>query len=36
VTPETIKSHMKSIFQKMDVTSRTQAAMKLHETAPPT
>ena len=34
VAPETIKSHMKNIFQKMDVTSRTQAAMKMREEPP--
>ncbi|ESQ98396.1 hypothetical protein F753_15970 [Stutzerimonas chloritidismutans AW-1] len=28
VTPETIKSHMKSIFQKLEVDSRAQAAVK--------
>lgn len=35
VAPETIKSHMKSIFQKLDVSSRTQAAMKMREEQPP-
>lgn len=31
VTPETIKSHMKNIFFKLGVSSRTQAAMMLRE-----